>query len=78
MLNIKIEVAVGMPVTRHPPHRSGREELPHPLVALLPQVYGAKIVALEMDVLHEAWESSCQFSYGNLPMLASEPYGSSF
>jgi hypothetical protein len=23
-------VAVGMPVTRHPPHRSGLEELPHP------------------------------------------------
>jgi len=22
-------VAVGMPVTRHPPHRSVREELPH-------------------------------------------------
>jgi hypothetical protein len=25
-----IQVAVGMPVTRHPPHRSGHEELPHP------------------------------------------------
>jgi hypothetical protein len=24
------EVTVGMPVTRHPPHRSGHEELPHP------------------------------------------------
>ena len=23
-------VAVGMPVARHPPHRSGLEELPHP------------------------------------------------
>jgi len=27
-------VAVGMPVTRHPPHRSGLEELPHPAPAL--------------------------------------------
>jgi hypothetical protein len=26
----KINVEVGMPVTRHPPHRSGLESLPHP------------------------------------------------
>ncbi len=26
---IYFSIAVGMPVTRHPPHRSVREELPH-------------------------------------------------
>ena len=31
--NVKI-VAVGMPVTRHPPHRSVHEELPHTALAL--------------------------------------------
>jgi hypothetical protein len=28
-LNVNISDAVGMPVTRHPPHRSRRAELPH-------------------------------------------------
>ena len=30
----KVDIAVGMPVTRHPLHRSGREELPHPAPTL--------------------------------------------
>jgi hypothetical protein len=28
--HLVLHVAVGMPVTRHPPHGSGLEELPHP------------------------------------------------
>jgi hypothetical protein len=31
---LKLSIAVGMPVTRHPLHRSGREALPHPAPTL--------------------------------------------
>jgi hypothetical protein len=31
---VRLHVAVGMPVSRHPPHGSGLEELPHPALTL--------------------------------------------
>jgi hypothetical protein len=34
MVDLTFEIAVGMPITGHPPHRTGRAAFPHPAPTL--------------------------------------------
>src|SRR5260370_5307975 len=57
-------VAVGMPVTRHPPHRSPRAALPHE--ALISDVWRQSELG-DKDEEHAAAESSGQPAFASAP-----------
>ena len=70
--NSSEKVAVGMPITRHPPHRSVREELPHTAPA---SGYDAKplesrqyVFCQVRSMLHPISEYSSQSSYPEFPL----------
>src|SRR5450755_2163872 len=68
-------VAVGMPVARHPPHRSPRAALPHE--ALISDVWRQSELG-DKDEEHAAEESSGQPAFASAPTSddASGPDGS--
>ena len=63
-------IAVGMPVTRHPPHRSVRAALPHTALTLDAWRQSGH---LETDAGYAGWESND----GSAPSIAASSGGSS-